>query len=75
VRHVRWWLVVFVTALVLVGGGITALAASGGSVHPRLVAPPGALGAGATGCLGSPVRRGRVGGRGDADNLGNEGGR
>jgi Peptide N-acetyl-beta-D-glucosaminyl asparaginase amidase A len=45
VRHVRWWLVVFVTALVLVGGGITALAASGGSVHPRLVAPPGAAAA------------------------------
>jgi hypothetical protein len=41
-RGLRGWLLVSGAALAVLGGGVSAVAASGGGAHPRHVAPPGA---------------------------------
>jgi len=48
-RHARGWLAISVAAIVLIGGSVTALAATGGAAHPRLVPPPGAVAGGLAG--------------------------
>jgi hypothetical protein len=48
-RHARWWLAISATAVAAIGGSVTALAATGGTAHPRLVSPPGVAASAVTG--------------------------
>ena len=61
-RHARWWLAVSLTAVVLTGGSVTALAATAGAARPRLVSPPGAAAVAVAGRVAGTVTGGPAGG-------------